>query len=566
MPVLLDSIARDSLQAPGVAARVMPWIWGGILSCLLLRFFFFFPPGVFHVNHEGSSYVSRVVEFSSLLAAGYPFPQWAVHFRGGLGSPYFGYYQPGFFYAASLFATVLPVVKAIGATLVVFSVIGYGGMLGLVGARFGAAGGALAGTALLLSYYGVRDLYLRGDLSEYCGMMLLPAVLCCLTGWLERGGREFWLGLAFGCAALVLMHPAAALFGYGALGITLMYYAIAMRSWRRPLWAGVALLGGAGMAAFFWLSVALEWQLVQGDLAIARPYQYFLHFIDPQELLGYPGRVVLIPVNVGTPFLTLLGVSTALLVLSARRVTPPQWRLVGTLWLLTGLCVFMMTPASEPVWAMLPLLQRVQFPWRFLLLLTVTGGALMGCTPVLARPVMILGIVWLAAQWGRMQPAPTDEFLMPVAPGEIATRFVRPDVMNEWLPRQASMIDPMRDPSYLHVRCEPECRMSELTRSPGRLQVRIEGAMFTIVTLPHYAFPVGWTSLVDGREEPPRILPPARNGLMRVVANPGERIELIFTTTPGRRLGAKISAASLVLLLLIAWFWLPRSAPDAPLA
>ena len=397
-------------------------------------------------------------------------------------------------------------------------------------------------------------------------MMLLPALAYGVARWLERGSRAAWVGLAFGCAALILMHPVAALLGYGALGIALLCGVLATRSWRRPIWAGVALLVGAGVAAFFWLSVALEWPLVQGDMAVSGPFQYFLHFVAPQALLGLPGPAALIQVDLGVPFLSLIGLSTVLLVANARSVTRPQWCLVATLWLLAAISVFMMSAASGPVWAALPLLQRVQFPWRFLLLLTVAGGALLGCTPVLRRSVTALGLAWLVWHWGLGQTLRTDQYVMPVTSAEIATRFVRPDVMNEWLPRAATVIDPTRDPSVGRVECAPPCATATFTRAPGRLEVRIDGASPTTVTLPHYAFPVGWTLLVDGRNEPRRVLSPDAKGLMRVLAHPGERIELVFTTTPGRRLGAKVSAASVLLLLAIAWRALPRSEPDAPVA
>ncbi len=541
--------------------RVTPWVGGGVVSCVCLRFFFGYPPGVFHVNHEGTNYVARVVEFHSLLAAGYPFPQWAVDFRGGLGSPYFGYYQPGFFYVASLFATVLPAVKAIGATLLVFSLLGYSGMFALVRQRFGMAAGVLAGTALLLSNYARVDVYWRGDFSEYCGMMMLPPLLYWLTSWLEDGRRGHWLAIALGCATLVLLHPAAALFGYGALALTALCYTVAARSWRRALWAGGALAGGAGVAAFYWLSVLLEWQLVQGDLAIAPPYKYVRHFVEPQQLLGFAGRPVLLRVDLGLVVSVLVAIATLLLALGHRRVTPPQWRLVAALWLLVAVCVFMMSPASEAVWTALPLLERVQFPWRLLLLLTVAAAALSGCTPLLARSLMCIGIAWLAYVWLPVHPQQTTSYALPATPADVVKTFVCPDGMNEWLPRNAVPVDPIRDPSLAEPRCEPNCRVAGFTRLPGRLLFHLNASGPATITLPHYYFPVGWTVAVDGHEHRGTITP-SREGFMRLVDVTGELIELTFTTTPGRRLGARVSALSLAVLLLVAWLWLPRSEAD----
>jgi len=548
-----------------VRGRAFAWTWGIVLSCFLFRFFFDYPPGVFHANHEGSSYVSRVVEFRALLEAGYPFPQWAVHFRGGLGSPYFGYYQPAFFYVASVFATVMPVVHALGATLMAFALVGYGGMLGLVGPRFGAAGGVLAGTMLLLSSYAIRNVYLRGDFSEYCGMMLLPALLCWLLSWLEFGRRGAWLALAPGCAVLVPLHPAAALFGYGSLGAALLWYAATTRAWRRVAWAGGALVAGIGVAAFFWLSVWLEWDLVQGDRAVAPPYLYSGHFIEPPQLFISSRNPLLMDFELGTVLPWLVAASSLLLLVTARTVTRSQWRLVGLLWLLVAAAVFLMSSVSEPVWAALPLLQRVQFPWRLLMLLSVAGAALAGTAPRFGCILLAAAIASLGFTWSSGKPALTSRFLLPATPAEIATRFVRPDVMNEWLPIGATAIDPFKVTHFAEPKCQRGCRVTEFTRAPGRLTFGVEGNGIAArtVTLPHYDFPVGWTAHVSGQTAPRSFLPPTRFGLMRMAIRPGEHVEVVFRTTPGRRKGAMVSAFSLALLLLVAWRW-PRSAPASP--
>ena len=168
---------RETRSAAVVFRRMAPGLWGALLAACLCYSFFTYEPGQMHLTHEAYSYVYRLVEFADVLASGHPFPQWASDFRQGLGSPYFGYYQPGFFYAASAFATVLSPAAAIGAALWCFAVLGYAGVFRLVRDRFGALAGTLAGTALLLGPYPRSDLYARGDFSEYAGMLLLPFIL-----------------------------------------------------------------------------------------------------------------------------------------------------------------------------------------------------------------------------------------------------------------------------------------------------------------------------------------------------------------------------------------------------
>src|SRR5262249_51319442 len=125
---------QGRLRLPGAPARaplgrlgapVLAWLWGAVVATGLSWCFFTYAPGEMHFTDELHSYVYRVVEFRDCLADGHPFPQWAGDFPMGLGSPYFGYYQPGFFYVASTFATALSPTAAIGATLWCFALLGY---------------------------------------------------------------------------------------------------------------------------------------------------------------------------------------------------------------------------------------------------------------------------------------------------------------------------------------------------------------------------------------------------------------------------------------------------------
>jgi hypothetical protein len=523
---------------------VASWLWGVAVAIAVARFYFRYGPGDMHLNHEGMSYVYRVVEFLSCLRAGYAFPQWAVDFRQGLGSPYFGYYQPGFFYVASAFNALLPVKPAIGMTLTVFSVLGYGGLLGLVGRRFGTAAGVLAGTMLLLSQYSLLEIYFRGDLSEYCGMMMLPVVFHCLVTWMEHGSRRHWLGLAAACAVLVLMHPAAALLGYGMLGLAIVVYAAAVRAPRRAAVALGALLAGGGLAGFFWVPVALEWDLVHGDRAAINLYAYFFHFVDPWSLV-LTARQGHTPVKIPPLTLALIGAATVALVVRRRAVSAAQWRLVGVLWLMLIVSAFMMGSASRPVWEVLPFLHRIQFPWRLMLVINVVAAALSGCTPALARTLAVLAIA--ASVWTSRGSTP-----LPWSYPTVETRtdilvfFARPDAVDEWIPRDARRFTEGEGP-WDPVCDVPECRVRGFERAPGRLRAEVTTPVAASVTLPHYFFPVGWRATRDGAALP---LERTDEGLMRVRVPAGDGVvELTFATTPMRRLGVAVSAATLVLLL-----------------
>jgi hypothetical protein len=508
-----------------------------------------------HMSADGPSYVSRLVEFLSCLRAGYAFPQWATDFRAGLGSPYFSYYQPGFFYVASVFATMLPPVRAIGVALGGFSLLGYSGMLRLVGDRFGASAGVLAGSALLLSTYSITEVYQRGDFSEYAGMMTLPVLLHWLTGWLEGGRPSYWRALAVGCAALIVLHCVGGLLGYGVLALTTLWYAAATRSWRRALWAVAALVAGCGMAAFYLLPLAFEWKLVQGDRAALWYYHYSRHFVDPLALVGAAPKRDLVPVYLGPVVPALIAVSTTLLVALRRRVSRAERRLVVAAWVIVAVSVFMIGPASDWVWATLPLVGRIQFPWRFLLVLTVATSALAGSMVAWQRVAMVAGI---AALVGTTTTDITNVRAqqLPATTRDIASVYFIPDVMDEWLPTGAVHLDKNAVPR--EPRCEPSCTVEGFARDPGRLRVRVVAEGEARLVLPHYFFPVGWRATLDGRPAPLEATP---EGLMLLRLPGGGLVELTFTMTPMRRLGVVVSA-----LTLAGWLVMLRRGRPSPAA
>lgn len=530
--------------------------WGAFLAATLCRAFFTYPPGSMHITDDGPSYAWRLVEFQALLRAGYVFPQWASHFRSGLGSPYFSYYQPGFFYAASVFAAVLPPLPALGATLWAFAVLGYVGMSWLVRERFGLAAGVLAGTVLLQSPYTTRELYVRGDFSEFSGMMTLPALLYCLTGWLEHGRPAYWRALAVGSGLLITLHCVAGLLGYGVLAVTTLWYVASMRCWRRGLGAGAALLVGIGLAAFYLLPLAFEWDFVQGDRAAMALYHYDVHFVDALALLGLASAGPLIDVNLGPVIPALIVLATALLVLRARTLTAPQRRLVVACWILTVVCTYLLTAGSRWVWELLPILQRIQFPWRFMLVLTVMTSVLAGSwvawpwVPLIvavvafARIVIPTHIIWT-------HPVPRSA-------GEIARSYYAPDAADEWLPRGAVRIEAAKAPRW--PRCEPPCVVDRFERAPGWLSLQVQSTTASRLLLPHYYFPVGWRATLNGR---PIAIGADPQGLMTIELPPSSGvIELEFLMTPMRRNGVVLSALTLMMVAVVA-FVRPRWVPGA---
>jgi hypothetical protein len=553
-----------------IFARIGIVLLGAALALWLARLYFLHPPHQVPYNHESSTYSGRLIEFRDLLAAGYLSPQWCTHFRGGLGAPYFSYYQPGFFYAASLVPWSVHPMRALGITVAAFALFGYLAMYGLVRARFGRLAGCLAGSALLLSVYSGTEISIRGDLSEFSAMMTLPAALWALAGWVEFARLRYLVCLAIVGAALVVLHPPVALVSYGLLAMALAVAALSLSrdnpttKWYagRPsvLAAVAALCVSVGLAAFYWVPLISEWDLVTTDAAFEGFYHYTNHFVDPLALLGPYTRQTTVPLTLGPVMVVLIGVNALILARRPDRAT--QWQRRCLVFTLVAMAVFiwLMSAGSASVWAFITSLQRLQFPWRILSVVTVLAAAASGSMlpwrreKLRAAFVVAVVLVMWAFSWKyteyRIQP---DVQIFTTVEELVAVDFA-PDLRNEWLPSTAQTDVPK--PLRRAPQTGPGCRVANFIRSQGRLSCRVETKEESHILLPHYFFPIGWKATVDGRRVSLRA---DDRGLMRIdlpAATKG-RLEVQFSTTTMRKAGWAVSAVVLLIgqVAMVAAAW-----------
>jgi len=547
-------------------------LWGTLLALWVARPYFLHPADRVHEDDESYAYAGRLVEFRDLLGAGYLSPQWCTHFRGGLGAPYFSYYQPGFFYAAATVPWSVSPVRALGIAVLGFAILGYLAMYGLVAPRFGRLSGCLAASGLLLSVYVGTEISIRGDLSEFAAMMMLPAVLWALAGSLEvgrgkgEGGRvkgEESSGdsprpsplaphlacLSLSAAALIVLHPAVALVGFGLLGLALIGFALETGKLSRVAVAAAAIAVGIGLAAFYWFPVFFEWELVASEAAFEGVYNYAGHFIHPLNLLEGYRRQKPIPLTLG-PVLPLLVLLNLIVFCRHRgKMTAQQRRLFVFCLLAAVLLTLLMTRTAAPLWASIRPLQRLQFPWRILSLLTVLTATAAGAMLPWRREKLRAAVVVLALgamcglSWQYTAYRLDEEFTAPDNVEQLVQRNFIPDLCNEWLPRGASKeISPER---RTRPAPGPGCQAARFRRTQGRLDCRVETSEPSYVVLPHYFFPVGWRAALDGRGIEIR---PGRRGLMRIdlPADCQGDLEVVFSRTPMRAAGLWVSALSLL--------------------
>lgn len=534
----------------------LPWVsvvWGGLLAAFVARVFFSLSVGEFFENHDGHGYGLRLIEFRDCLWTGSVFPQWCPHFRGGLGAPFFNFYQPGFFYVACLTPAALPVGQQIGLAVFGFSIVGYLGMSVLIGKRFGTFAGALAGTGFLTAPYIHTELYLRGDFSEYAAMMLVPGALSAFLEVVERSSRRAAAIGAVSFAAIVMTHPAIALALYGLLTIALFGVFASARNIQATI-RGATLLGfGVGLSAVYWLPVFLEsryssvermWdgQIFEGY------YHYSRHFLSLTWLIDHRVTRTPIPVKLGLFHTLTACAGLAVCLLCWKRFKPEQRHLAGLCVFLLTASLFLMSRQSAWWWDHLPLLGRIQFPWRLLSLVSVAMASLAGVsvsslTESKFRPLVMLALAGLLL-WPAMNRAnpKSMRYQEPRSAHEITEHFFAPDLADEWLPRDARSFQ--LSPEQRQPITQPPATVSDYRNLQGVLSFQLRTTVKSSVVLPHYFFPVGFTATLDGT---PVEIGRTNLGLMRVEVPAGftGTLRVTWSTTPAKRAGVIVSLIAL---------------------
>jgi hypothetical protein len=546
-------------------------------AAVLTRGLWRVPDGASLEVHSYLQFQGALVDFAAALGAGNLFPQWSVFARNGFGSPYLGYYQPGFNYLASpclwltgdpnsaiaLACTLLALAGALGMFLLTRQFLA-GQILSGAAQNFAPF---MAATLFLCHPYISINLFRRGDFSEYACAMIMPLALY-LAFRQKRAGKSFGPGMiaASTCLAFcVLLHP---LLSYP------VFIVLALTS--RRLWA--TLFAATMLSAFYWLPLLTELKFVHIDRAfnpVFRPDNHMLH----------PGHVFFLAPDAEAPFKydpNYMLVALAALGLASILITGnPVRRTCAAAAAATAGLVFMMTKPSLFLWEWFPLLEKLQFPWRLQNFAAITTAILATCGMVALalvwfaksgagrRPTtrslvlvqaVTLGIA-IAAAWPLHRIVPgIQQVKTPQRPADLIESGFIADPFDEWLPKTASTRNP---PRGAPADVTGPCAAGSVQREPGLLRMPVtwqpDADRHCEIIGPQYFYPVGWRAEVITGED--RSTVPINNiqgyQMVRLSPSPGgstppQVLEFHSEMSPNRKAGVILSGLTALVLAGIA--------------
>jgi hypothetical protein len=323
------------------------------------------------VTHDGQDHVARIANFYQSFSEGNIVPRWAANLNWGYGHPVLMFLYPLPSYVASFFHFIG--FSFVDSTKLVFGISFIASVLFMYlflrdshGVLPAAAGAFLYGFAP----YRFVDLYVRGALGEHVAFVFPPLILWGLYGLSQKRSISRW-GLLTTVATfgLLLSHNAISLMIFPLVSLYVLYlwFFITKKSTRFLISSLISLLFGFLWSAFFWIPAYFEGKYTLRDIVTrgeipGRTVPFFRFLYSPWNYGG------------GNEFTKQIGFAGWLVfaVSLFSFYKRPKIRLIlGVFILLFIGTLLMMTDLSLPVWNTITLLQKFQFPWRFLTITTV---------------------------------------------------------------------------------------------------------------------------------------------------------------------------------------------------
>ena len=350
---------------------------------------------------DAELHIFRLAELSFLVRNGAYFPRWAPNFYHGYGYPIFNYYAPLSYYVG-LIVELLPRLDAVAGTKAVFVLgllLAAWGTFGFVRDNWGTAAGFVATAVYIYApYVQFIDPHARGALAESFSLGVFPMALWMLDRLRREQTALRWLAAVSGVTAVILSHNLMALLFFSILAAWVAWQHLLQKksghgksqilAEKSPKFRLIransrkkqdtriirlliaALLLGVGIAAIFWLVVALERNEVNLNTLLGQGdnYDFHTHFLTWRELLAPSSRLdwgasaPILRFNLGIAQWMLGGLG--LFLTFSKRVIHRKQALffVATLVIL----LFLMTSLSAVLWENIPFLPFFQFPWRLL--------------------------------------------------------------------------------------------------------------------------------------------------------------------------------------------------------
>ena len=351
-------------------------------------------------GHDFEFHLYSWLDAAHSWRAGVLFPRWAELANYKYGEPRFIFYPPLSWMLGAALSFLLPWKMVAGAFVVLALTVAGVSMFRLAREYLPLPDAVMAGALYLANPYHLVVVYIRSAYAELLVSALFPlAVLYVL-----RLPRECWravgpLALVFG--AIWLTNAPAALMTSYALALLLVVLAWAERSPALLLPGAAALGTGLMLAAVYIVPATAEqsWVRIHEILSAGlTPDENFLFAHTPDRLHDAFNAAVstVAVIEIGVLALIIL-IALVARTVNVRERLGKAWPALIALGEFSSLLMVRMT---APLWRVLPKLRFIQFPWRWLVVLSFCVALLVAASLAPKPRLRIAGWLCVAVLLG----------------------------------------------------------------------------------------------------------------------------------------------------------------------
>jgi hypothetical protein len=520
-------------------------------------------------------------QFDKVLRSGSVYPRWLPDINYGYGNAWPNFYQPGFYYLTSL---AYAVTGNWVDTLFVITALGLfaSGLTFYALARlfFGKPASAIAGLVYMLLPYHLLDVFVRGAIPEYLSFVLLPLILYFFYKLGNEGGARYYAGLGLCYGACLMIHiPIAYLLSY-VLVIYALVWSAARRDWRIALRIGLGMGVGILLSAIYWVPAFTE--IKYAVETVTTLFRYDNNYVSQLYADSYGDllratfaiqAVALLTVITGLVWLRLRGRgSTLLKTLDQSKAETGTTFSHESMWIAMGaLSLFMNLPVSYYVARLIPRINVVAFPYRWLVFVCLFTA--------LVTAALVDRLIRSVSEPGRASLAIRVTLAVVIAVLAVNLSFsaravVVPSLSSPLITRETDFLCDTYCPAGAPPAGKlPLTERIVLESSSGHSDILEWSPLYrkavittdepTTARFKTFKFP-GWTARLDGADV--EILSDAIEAQVINVPQGEHTVEIKYGSTPARNIGAATSVSGLVLVFILMLsgrlgFWKRRQSP-----
>lgn len=304
------------------------------------------------------------------------YPSFAHRANEGLGDVALRFYPPLTYYVISLMQIVSGdwYIAALSTFWLIFFV---GGMGVFLLCREGMPREMSLAAAAIYTFapYHLNEIYNNFLLAEFGATAVLPFCFLFVARVCRQGGWRNSAGLAAAYGLLILTHLPLTIIGSITLALFALFMIEREKAFRSLLQLLISVGGGLILSSFYWVRMVreLSWLKHSDPVYFSDLFSFERNFLfQPANWLNFSDDILnLWLADLMLVAMIAVSIPSAIYLVKRRNELP---RLVKASAAVLFTAIFMATPLSAPLWKWLSFVQRVQFPWRWLAVVSLAGS------------------------------------------------------------------------------------------------------------------------------------------------------------------------------------------------